>query len=54
VRAAAEKAGVQLIVPRPGGRVDVLDPPELTDWWTAVGSEADAERRPSRTTTRTR
>jgi L-ascorbate metabolism protein UlaG (beta-lactamase superfamily) len=47
--AAAERSGVQLIVPKPGGRVDVLEPPELKDWWSAVGSESDAERhgRPS-------
>jgi L-ascorbate metabolism protein UlaG (beta-lactamase superfamily) len=41
---AAERSGVQLIVPKPGGRVDVLDPPELEDWWSAVGSQSDAER----------
>jgi L-ascorbate metabolism protein UlaG (beta-lactamase superfamily) len=39
--AAAKARGVQLVVPRPGERIDVLNPPELTDWWTAVGSAAD-------------
>jgi hypothetical protein len=29
-------------VPRPGERVDVLAPPPLTDWWSEVGSVADA------------
>ena len=38
--AAAERSGVTVTVPRPGQRVDVLDLPELTDWWTAVGSAA--------------
>jgi hypothetical protein len=42
VREAAERSGAALLVPRPGERVDVLDPPELVDWWTAVGSETDA------------
>ena len=36
--AAADRTGAQVVVPRPGQRVDVLDPPELEDWWTAVGS----------------
>lgn len=40
---AAERSGVQLVVPKPGGRVDVLDPPDLKDWWTSVGSQSDAE-----------
>ena len=30
----------QVVVPLPGQRVDVLDPPPLEDWWTAVGSAA--------------
>jgi hypothetical protein len=30
-------------VPKPGGRVDVLEPPDLKDWWTSVGSQSDAE-----------
>ncbi|WP_448626030.1 MBL fold metallo-hydrolase [Geodermatophilus sp. URMC 64] len=42
--AAAERSGVPVVVPKPGGRVDVLDPPELKDWWTAVGSQSDHER----------
>jgi L-ascorbate metabolism protein UlaG (beta-lactamase superfamily) len=39
--AAAERTGTTVVVPRPGERVDVLEPQELTDWWTAVGSEGD-------------
>jgi L-ascorbate metabolism protein UlaG (beta-lactamase superfamily) len=39
---AAEARGVRLVVPPPGQRVDVLDPPPVQDWWTAVGSAADA------------
>jgi L-ascorbate metabolism protein UlaG (beta-lactamase superfamily) len=35
--AAAERAGVRVAMPRPGGRVDVSAPPDPTDWWTAVG-----------------
>jgi L-ascorbate metabolism protein UlaG (beta-lactamase superfamily) len=44
LRTAADAHGVQVVVPRPGQRVDVLDPPPLQDWWTAVGSQADADR----------
>ena len=33
--AAAEKAGVQLVVPRPGEFVDVAAPPPITRWWAA-------------------
>src|SRR3954452_10300062 len=44
VVAAAERSGVPVVVPLPGGRVDVLDPPKLVDWWSAVGSQGDAER----------
>jgi L-ascorbate metabolism protein UlaG (beta-lactamase superfamily) len=40
-RAAAERSGVRLVVPVPGQRIDVLDPPELTDWWSVVGSVSD-------------
>jgi L-ascorbate metabolism protein UlaG (beta-lactamase superfamily) len=40
--AAAEERDVTVVVPRPGERVDVLAPPPLTDWWTAVGSADDA------------
>jgi L-ascorbate metabolism protein UlaG (beta-lactamase superfamily) len=43
VLAAAERSGVPVIVPKPGCRVDVLDPPELKDWWSAVGSQSDHE-----------
>jgi L-ascorbate metabolism protein UlaG (beta-lactamase superfamily) len=39
--AAAQRSGVRLVVPVPGQRVDVLDPPELSDWWSEVGSESD-------------
>ncbi|MGY1704130.1 MBL fold metallo-hydrolase [Geodermatophilus sp. SYSU D00697] len=39
--AAAERSGVQVAVPRPGQRVDVLAPPRLADWWSRVGSAAD-------------
>ncbi|MBW8767358.1 MAG: MBL fold metallo-hydrolase [Geodermatophilales bacterium] len=39
--AAAKNRGVQVVVPQPGQRIDVLNPPELVDWWTAVGSAAD-------------
>ncbi|MCU1614303.1 MAG: Zn-dependent hydrolase [Frankiales bacterium] len=39
--AAAARSGVRLVVPVPGQRVDVLDPPELADWWSEVGSESD-------------
>jgi L-ascorbate metabolism protein UlaG (beta-lactamase superfamily) len=38
--AAAERVGAQVAVPLPGRRIDVLDPPKLEDWWTAVGSAA--------------
>ncbi len=40
--AAARPRGITVVVPRPGERVDVLAPPPLRDWWTAVGSAADA------------
>jgi hypothetical protein len=30
----------------PGERIDVLDPPPLTDWWSAVGSAQDHANRP--------
>jgi L-ascorbate metabolism protein UlaG (beta-lactamase superfamily) len=43
VLAAAERVGAQILVPRPGQRIDVLDPPKLTDWWTAVGSADEAD-----------
>jgi L-ascorbate metabolism protein UlaG (beta-lactamase superfamily) len=37
---AAARTGAQVVVPQPGARIDVLDPPPLHDWWTAVGSAA--------------
>jgi L-ascorbate metabolism protein UlaG (beta-lactamase superfamily) len=40
--AAAGRSDVRLVVPRPGARVDVLAPPALEDWWTAVGSASDS------------
>jgi L-ascorbate metabolism protein UlaG (beta-lactamase superfamily) len=43
VLAAAKKSGAQVVVPVPGQRIDVLDPPELDDWWSAVGSVDEAE-----------
>jgi L-ascorbate metabolism protein UlaG (beta-lactamase superfamily) len=36
--AAARRVDAQVVVPQPGQRIDVLDPPALTDWWTAVGA----------------
>ena len=39
--AAADARGIPVVVPRPGERVDVLSPPPLRDWWTAVGSRDD-------------
>jgi L-ascorbate metabolism protein UlaG (beta-lactamase superfamily) len=43
VLAAAERTGAEVVVPRPGERVDVLDPPKLADWWSAVGSASEAD-----------
>ncbi|MCV2490536.1 MBL fold metallo-hydrolase [Geodermatophilus sp. YIM 151500] len=43
VCAAAERSGVQVVVPLPGQRVDVLDPPPATDWWSAVGSAVEGQ-----------
>jgi L-ascorbate metabolism protein UlaG (beta-lactamase superfamily) len=40
-RAAAEHSGVRLVVPLPGQRIDALAPPEVADWWSAVGSLGD-------------
>jgi L-ascorbate metabolism protein UlaG (beta-lactamase superfamily) len=41
VAAAAERAGVRIAVPRPGGRVDAsggaATAPATSDWWSAVG-----------------
>jgi L-ascorbate metabolism protein UlaG (beta-lactamase superfamily) len=36
--AAAERTGTRVVVPKPGERLDVLEPPAVEDWWTAVGS----------------
>lgn len=36
--AAADPAGVRLVTPRPGERLDLVNPPAARDWWTAVGS----------------
>jgi L-ascorbate metabolism protein UlaG (beta-lactamase superfamily) len=44
---AAGSRGVQVVVPQPGERVDVLAPPPLQDWWTAVGSADDAPTAPA-------
>ncbi|RBY96356.1 hypothetical protein DQ237_10975 [Blastococcus sp. TF02-8] len=38
--AAAAPRGVEVVVPRPGERIDVLAPTPLQDWWSAVGSAA--------------
>jgi L-ascorbate metabolism protein UlaG (beta-lactamase superfamily) len=35
---AAQRTDAQVVVPQPGQRIDVLKPPPLVDWWTAVGS----------------
>jgi L-ascorbate metabolism protein UlaG (beta-lactamase superfamily) len=43
VLAAAKRVDARIVVPRPGERIDVLDPPELVDWWSAVGSAAGTE-----------
>jgi L-ascorbate metabolism protein UlaG (beta-lactamase superfamily) len=51
--AAALTRGVQVVVPRPGERIDVLAPPPLRDWWTAVGSADDAALPPAPETGRT-
>jgi L-ascorbate metabolism protein UlaG (beta-lactamase superfamily) len=37
LRTAAQRAGVRIAVPRPGGRVDASAPPAPTDWWSPVG-----------------
>ena len=43
---AAEAKRVQVVVPKPGERIDVLNPPKLTDWWTEIGSAADRPHGP--------
>ena len=45
--AAAQRVGATLAVPMPGQRIDLLDPPTVTDWWSAVGSVDDPERAPA-------
>jgi L-ascorbate metabolism protein UlaG (beta-lactamase superfamily) len=45
--AAAERTGTQVLVPRPGERVDVLAAPPLVDWWSAVGSVSDRPSEPA-------
>ncbi|HYH26041.1 MAG TPA: MBL fold metallo-hydrolase [Blastococcus sp.] len=39
--AAAGTRGIDVVVPVPGERIDVLAPPPLRDWWTAVGAASD-------------
>jgi len=39
--AAAGASGTTIVVPQPGERIDVLNPPPLSDWWSAVGSPSD-------------
>jgi len=46
-RAAAAHSDVRLVVPLPGQRIDVLSPPDLVDWWSAVGSQADRPAEPA-------
>jgi L-ascorbate metabolism protein UlaG (beta-lactamase superfamily) len=45
--AAATRVGATVTVPMPGQRIDVLDPPVVTDWWTAVGSVGDPQCAPA-------
>lgn len=45
--AAARPRDVTVVVPRPGERVDVLAPPAMHDWWTAVGSGAEPGTHPA-------
>jgi L-ascorbate metabolism protein UlaG (beta-lactamase superfamily) len=44
--AAAARSRIDVVVPVPGERIDVLDPPALTDWWSAVGSAEDDDAQP--------
>lgn len=44
---AAAAAGVRLVVPRPGDRVDATALPEPRDWWTAVGSAGGTAAAPA-------
>ena len=34
--AAADRSRVQVVIPRPGERIDLTTPPPTRDWWTAV------------------
>jgi L-ascorbate metabolism protein UlaG (beta-lactamase superfamily) len=36
VLVAAEKAGVQVVVPQPGESVEPANPPEITRWWPEI------------------
>jgi L-ascorbate metabolism protein UlaG (beta-lactamase superfamily) len=36
LRAAAAQAGVPLVLPLPGGRTDLLSPPDVRDWWSPI------------------
>ena len=45
--AAAARTRAEIVVPLPGERIDVLDPPPLTDWWSAVGSAQDRPGHPN-------
>jgi L-ascorbate metabolism protein UlaG (beta-lactamase superfamily) len=38
--AAAGTSGTRIVIPLPGQRIDVLDAPPLSDWWSTVGSAA--------------
>ena len=40
---AARRKDAEVVVPLPGQRIDVDDPPPLFDWWSAVGSADDEE-----------
>lgn len=40
--AAARDAGVRLVLPRPGERVDLFEPTAVRDWWSAVGDRGPA------------
>jgi L-ascorbate metabolism protein UlaG (beta-lactamase superfamily) len=41
VLVAAKRSDARVVVPKPGERLDVLDLPEQTDWWTEIGSADD-------------
>jgi L-ascorbate metabolism protein UlaG (beta-lactamase superfamily) len=49
--AAAARAEATVVIPMPGQRIDVLEPPPVTDWWSAVGAVADRpDSEPGRST----